>query len=108
MWRGFIAITKFVVRWRVEPGVSVVCGGYAGKRIQKHLVASDLGMLHLQHSVFAMVASLAHALEQLGVQRNADSGHALAYSTHPHSPKGHELRKYGGECPREGSSAGDV
>ncbi len=71
MWRGFIAITKFVVRCRVEPGVSVVCGGYAGKRIQKYLVAFDLGMLHLQHSVFAMVVSLAHALKQLGIQRKA-------------------------------------
>jgi hypothetical protein len=26
----------------------------------------------------------------------------------PHSPRGYELRKYGGERPREGSSVGDV
>ncbi len=57
MWRGLIAITRFVVRCMVEPGASVVCRGYAGKRIQKYLVAFDLDMLHLQRSVFAMVAS---------------------------------------------------
>ncbi len=60
MWRELIAITKFVVRWRVEPTEQVLqahAEETKDKRIQKYLVAFDLDMLHLQCSVFAMVAS---------------------------------------------------
>ena len=31
MWKELIAITKFVVRCRVEPGASVACRGNAGQ-----------------------------------------------------------------------------
>jgi hypothetical protein len=84
VWRELIAITKFIVRWRVEPAeqaLQSLAEETRDRRIQKHLVAFDLGMLHLQRSVFAMVVSLAHALEQLGVQRKAAAVSIQLYLT---------------------------
>jgi hypothetical protein len=84
VWRELIAITKFIVRWRVEPAeqaLQSLAEETRDKKIQKHLVAFDLGMLHLQRSVFAMVVSLAHALEQLGVQRKAAAVSIQLYLT---------------------------
>jgi hypothetical protein len=84
VWRELIAITKFIVRWRVEPveqALQSLAEDTRDKKIQKHLVAFDLGMLHLQRSVFAMVISLAHALEQLGVQRKAAAVSIQLYLT---------------------------
>ena len=84
MWKELIAITKFVVRWRVEPAeqaLQSLAEDTRDKKIQKHLVAFDLGMLHLQRSVFAMVVSLAHALEQLGIQRKAAAVSIQLYLT---------------------------
>ncbi len=84
MWRELIAITKFIVRWRVESteqALQALAEDTQDKRIQKHLVAFELGMLHLQHSVFAMVVSLAHALEQLGIQRKAAAVSIQLYLT---------------------------
>ena len=84
MWKELIAITKFVVRWRVEPAeqaLQSLAEDTRDKKIQKHLVAFDLGMLHLQRSVLAMVVSLAHALEQLGVQRKAAAVSIQLYLT---------------------------
>jgi len=84
VWKELIAITKFVVRWRVEPAeqaLQSLAEDTRDKKIQKHLVAFDLGMLHLQRSVFAMVVSLAHALEQLGIQRKAAAVSIQLYLT---------------------------
>ncbi len=84
MWKELIAITKFIVRWRVEPteqALQSLAEDTRDKKIQKHLVAFDLGMLHLQRSVLAMVVSLAHALEQLGVQRKAAAVSIQLYLT---------------------------
>jgi hypothetical protein len=84
VWRELIAITKFVVRWRVEPAeqaLQSLAEDTRDKKIQKHLVAFELGMLHLQRSVFAMVVSLARALEQLGIQRKAAAVSIQLYLT---------------------------
>ncbi len=84
VWRELVAITKFIVRWRVEPteqALQSLAEDTRDRRIQKHLVAFDLGMLHLQRSVFAMVVSLAHALEQLGIQRKAAAVSIQLYLT---------------------------
>ena len=84
MWKELIAITKFIVRWRVESAeqaLQSLAEDTRDKKIQKHLVAFDLGMLHLQRSVFSMVVSLAHALEQLGIQRKAAAVSIQLYLT---------------------------
>jgi hypothetical protein len=84
VWKELIAITKFIVRWRVEPveqALQWLAEETKDKKIQKHLVAFDLNMLHLQRSVFAMVVSLAHALEQLGIQRKAAAVSIQLYLT---------------------------
>jgi len=84
VWKELIAITKFIVRWRVESAeqaLQSLAEDTRDKKIQKHLVAFDLGMLHLQRSVFAMAVSLAHALEQLGIQRKAAAVSIQLYLT---------------------------
>jgi len=84
VWRELVTITKFIVRWRVEPAeqaLQSLAEDTRDKKIQKHLVAFDLGVLHLQRSVFAMVISLAHALEQLGIQRKAAAVSIQLYLT---------------------------
>jgi len=84
MWRELLAVTKFIVRWRVEPteqALQALAEETGDKRIQRHLAAFELGAMHLQRSVFSLVVSLAGALEQLGVQRKTAAVSLQLYLT---------------------------